>query len=358
MFVSGTGSSGLAVIADSRTKTCADLNGCLDLWRPRSYLGHARWQTVLRIALRDYNESPQDIRAIRLAKPSVERLLVERGINTIVLMQTSAYPGEIVRHSAWNMYGRAGSPFKWAGCVWQEDGRYLCPILNPQSYEHVYEWLIRRWFQQAYAVAQGALRPYKWPELVTAVDAKMLATLQAIGQDKSDPVAVDIETNMGGGIITAIGFSNASGTVSVPWDEFKVSGTTDIEPGLASYPLGGQIEQAARSILASEQPLIFHNGAFDTFELAARDIVCNNFAFDTLLMHRVVYPQYKRSLQFAAATEFTVEPWKCFWKPPAGIRASTHDIWLSDPREMHRYNCRDANATYQIYHFLKHKVGL
>lgn len=359
MFVSGTGSSGLAVITDARTKTCADVDGCLDFWRPRAYLGAAPWQTVLRIALRDFDEPPQDIRAIRLEKPSVERLLVERKINTLVLMQTSAFPGEIVRHSAWNMYGRPGSPFKWAGCVWEEEGRYLCPMLNPQSYEHVYEWLIRRWFQQAYAVAQGALRPYQWPELVTQVGSQMLATLERIGQDPSDPVAVDIETNMGGGIITAIGFSNTSGTVSIPWDEFRVSGTDDTEPGLASYPESTQIEQAARCILASNQPLIFHNGAFDIFELSARDIVCNNFAYDTLLMHRVAYPQYKHGLQFAAATEFVVEPWKCFWKPPKHVKASRgDDIWLSDPKEMHRYNCRDANATYQIYQSLKWKVGL
>lgn len=359
MFVSGDGTSGLAVLVDARTKTCSDIEGCLDFWRPRNYFGDVRWNTVLRIALREYNESPLDIRAVRALKPEVEKILSAHNIRAIVLMQTSAFPGETVRHSAWNMYGRPGSPFKWAGCVWYEEGRFICPILNPQSYEHVYEWIIRRWFQQAYAVAQNVIRPYPWPKLHTEVDTTMLAALERIAEDETDPVAVDIETNMGGGIITAIGFSNAAATVSVPWDEFQVSGTTDTEPSLASYPCGREIEKVARHILGSNQPLIFHNGAFDIFELSARNIVCNNFAFDTLLMHRVVYSQFKHGLQFAAATELCVSPWKCEWRPPAAVRASRgDDIWLSDPREMHIYNCKDALMTYEIYKSLKPKVGL
>lgn len=359
MFVSGTGASGLAVIVDARTKTCADIEGCLEFWCARAYFGDARWKSILRIALRDYNEPPLDIRAVRAIKPEVDAILKERNINTIVLVQTSTYPGEIVRHSAWNMYGRAGSPFKWAGCIWHEDGRYICPILNPHSYEHVYEWLIRRWFHQAYAVAQGRLRPYIWPALHTHVSDKMLCALEAIAANPRDPVAVDIETSMGGGIITAIGFSNSAATVSVPWDEFQVSGTSDTEPGLAAYPQGAAIERQVRQLLASPQPLIFHNGAFDIFELAKRGIECANFAYDTLLMHRVVFPQYKHGLQFCAATELTVEPWKCFWKPPTAVRASRgDDIWLSDPRAMHRYNCQDALMTYEIYKSLKWKVGI
>lgn len=359
MFCAGTGTSGLAVIVDARTKTCADIDGCLDLWRGRHYLGNDKWDTVLRVGLRDYNDAPLDIRAVRALKPQIDELLCKHHITAIILLQTTAYPGEMVRHSAWNMYGRPGSPFKWAGCVWYEDGHFICPILNPQSYEHVYEWLIRRWFQQAYAIAQGKLRPYTWPHMQTDVSEAMLSTLERIGEDPSDPIAVDIETNMGGGIITAIGFSNASGTVSIPWDQFRISGTTEIEPSLSSYPWGDRIERTARRLLASDQPLIFHNGAFDIFELGKRDIVCNNFAFDTLLMHRVVFPQFKHGLQFCAATEFAVEPWKCFFKPPAAVRASRgDDIWLSDPRAMHHYNCQDALMTYEIYQSLKQKVGI
>lgn len=347
------------MLVDARTKTCYDTDSCLDYWRPRNYYGDRVWGKVLRIALREYNDAPLSIAQTRELKPQVDALLAERGISTLVLMQTTAFPGEIVRHSAWNMYGRPGSPFKWAGCVWQEDGFFKCPILNPNSYEHVYEWIIRRWFQQAYAVASSRLRPLPWPKLTVDVDEEMSATLEAIASNRDDPVSVDIETNIGGTIITAIGFSNSAGTVSIPWDGFAISGTDEMEPALSSYGLGKQLEHTARAILASSQPKVFHNGAFDIFQLGKRGIRVENFAFDTLLMHRVAYPQYKHGLQFAAATEFTVEPWKCFWRPPTKVRASKgDDIWLSDPRAMHLYNCQDSFMTYKLYESLRWKVGL
>jgi len=356
-FHAGEGVNGLAVIVDSRTKNCQELDGVLDVWGlGNRALGKREWKKTLRVALRDVGTDPFTMAEVRQQKAEIDKTLKEHQTRAVVLVQTPATPGVRQAHSAWNMYGRGGSPYKWAGTVWKEDGLYRAPILNPVNYEYVYDWLLCRWVQQAHAVAGGKLEPMPWPDTCITPDETALDILRRIRSDVSAPVAVDIESNVAGTLITAIGFSNEKGTVSVPWDRYPIAGSFgEIEPDLTEYPLGPVIKETAINLLESDQPKIFHNGAYDTFMLAKRDITVGNFAHDTLLMHRVVYPQYRHGLQMACATEFCVEPWKCFFKPPKV--GAGEDKWLGCPIDMRTYNCRDSYATYQLYQSLKGKLG-
>lgn len=359
MFHNGTGENGLAIIVDARTKADREDGGCLDTSRWRHFLGDREWKRTLRVALREYGTEPFRAKDLPEVKVEVDRLLHKQGITTLLLMQSPAHPGIRQVHSAWNLYGHTGSPYKWAGTVQKREAFYICPILNPSNYEDVYEWIIRRWFQQAHAVARGRVTPMPWPEVLhTVPNEAMVSALTELCEDHVSPLAIDIETNTGGTIITAIGLSNGKVTVSTPWDGFHISGTDNEEPSLRSYAHGERIEQLTLECLRAVTPKILHNGAFDVYELSKRNIHVSNFKYDTLLMHRVAFPQYRHGLQQAAASVFCVSPWKCLWKPPNTVRGSGEDVWLSDPYAMRNYNGQDAYATWQLYHHLRGKVGI
>lgn len=359
MFHNGTGQNGLAIIVDSRTRQDAQDGGCLNTSRWRHFFGDAEWKRTLRIALREYGSEPYTSKDLACVKVEVDRILREHAVFTLLLMQSPATPGVRHVHSSWNMYGHAGSPYKWAGTV-QAVGEYrICPVLNPSNYEDVYEYLIRRWFCQAHAVASRRITPMPFPDMLhTTPNTSMVSALTRICEDRRSPIAIDIETNTSGTIITAIGLSNGKDTISAPWDSFHISGTDDEEPSLTSYEHGHIVSELVNTCLRSINPKILHNGAFDIYELSKRSLTVNNFAYDTLLMHRVVYPQFRHGLQQACATEFCVEPWKCVWKPPSAVRGTGEDVWLSDPIEMRKYNCRDSFATWVLFNKLRTKVGV
>jgi DNA polymerase I-like protein with 3'-5' exonuclease and polymerase domains len=185
---------------------------------------------------------------------------------------------------------------------------------------------------------------------------EMYRKLLAIFEARA-PVAIDIETNMAGTLITAIGFANGEGVVSVPWDGYAIAGTNgQMEMGLLEYPLGAHIKRLAIRILENpKQAKILHNGAFDVVQLKRHGITLGGFEHDTLLLHRVCYPQYRHGLQQACATEFVVEPWKCLFKPPRVKPDEDH--WLGCPVELRQYNCKDSFATWKLWQSLERKLG-
>lgn len=359
MFHNGTGSNGLAIIVDSRTKIDRETGGCLDTSRLRHFLGDTEWNHTLRIALREHGSEPLRSKDLPGIKEQVDSLLSVRAISTLLILQTAVTPSVRNVNSAWNMYGGPGSPYKWAGTVFKGlSDLYICPVLNPQNYEDVYEYLIRRWFQQAHAVARGRIAPLRWPVLHTLPNQEMVAALKRIQAATGRRVSVDIETNIKGTIITAIGLSNGEDTISTPWDSYPISGRGTIEPSLGDYDSGIHVRTLVLDILKGRHEKVLHNGAFDVYELSKRGITVSNFTWDTLLMHRVAFPQFRHGLQQACASVFCVEPWKCVWKPPNALRGTGEDIWLSDPDNMRLYNCQDAYATWVLCNRLQHKVGL
>ncbi len=355
-FYDGDGSNGLAVVVDARTKHCQENGEVMRDWAlGKRALGRTEWTRTLKVALREHGTSPWTARQVKAEKDAIERELLRRNIRTIAPLQTQAVAGVRQVHSAWNMFGFGGSPYKWAGTV-------ICgatpvtPLLHPGNYEYVYGWLLERWLRQAHQIAAGNLRPMPWPELIYMPSESMLQILERIYVAR-DPMAIDIETNMAGTLISAIGFSNQHGTVSVPWDSFIISGSNgEREPGLLEYEDGAHISRLAIKILQDETiPKILHNGAFDVVQLAKYAITLRGFAHDTLLMHRVCYPQFRHGLQQACATEFAVEPWKCLFKPPRLKDGS--DVWLGCPIELRKYNCKDSYATFKLWQSLERKLG-
>ena len=356
-FYDGSGSNGLAVVVDARSKHCMETGEVLRDWAlGRRALGRTEWARTLKVALREHGTDPWTSKQVKGEKDAVVGTLLGRGISVVVPVQSPSTPGVRQVHSAWNMFGHPGSPYKWAGTVQQSPPFYVAPILHPGNYEYVYGWLLERWLRQAHQVAAGQLRPLPWPELCWMPGQKMYRKLLAIFNAKR-PVAIDIETNMAGTLITAIGFANGEGTVSVPWDSYEIAGTNgQREMGLLDYGFGHHIQRLAINILESgEQPKILHNGAFDVVQLKKHGITLRGFEHDTLLLHRVCYPQYRHGLQQACATEFVVEPWKCLFKPPRVKPDEDH--WLGCPVELRQYNCKDSYATWKLWQSLERKLG-
>lgn len=357
-FYDGTGENGLAVVFDARSKDCKEYEQVFPNWSlGNRALGRQQWRRTLRIALREHGSVPWNTKRVRDELRDITAEIRRRGIHCVVPVQTANIPGVRQVHSAWNMFGHAGSPYKWGGTVERKDGLYVCPLLNPGNYEYVYGWLFARWLRQAHAVAAGRLAPMPWPHLEYTPDADMLARLDGIIRN-GGPVAVDIETDMAGTLISAIGFSDGNSTVSVPWHTYRIAGGYDNEheAGLETYLYGTRIKEASLALLESAAiEKILHNGAFDVVQLAKHGITLRGFAHDTLLMHRVVYPQFRHGLQQACATEFCVEPWKSLHKPPKPRDGG--DVWLSDPVGLRIYNAKDTYATWQLWNHLKGKLG-
>lgn len=357
VLTDGSGSNGLAVIWDSRTVGCMVSNTVYSDWKiGRQALGKEQWAQTLRIALRDAETLPLTAKQTQEAKPDVSRLLQRKKIKAVLLVQSPSLPNIRQTHSAWNLLGHGGNPYQWAGTVETIDGMAICPILTPFNYEYVYEWLIARWIRQAHAIARGTLEALKWPKEVIKPCPEMQDAL-TWWRFNNDPLAVDIETNMAGTIITAIGLSDGKRSISCPWDEYPISGSFgEREPAIESYADGSRYKRAITDILQCEGiPKILHNGTFDVLQLKKHAINLAGFRHDTLLMHRVVYPQYRHGLQQACATEFAVSPWKSLFKPPKV--AQEQDPWLGEPRALRAYNSKDTFATWHLYDRLKKKVG-
>lgn len=357
VFYEGNGSNKLAVVVDVRSEHDRDSRSVLQDWAlGKRALGRNQWAATLKLALREHGSEPWNAARVKEEASWICEKLRQRGIEVIVPVQTRAIPGERQVHSAWNMFGAPGNPYKWAGTAQLIGNQYVCPILHPANYEYVYGWLLERWIRQALALAKGMLAPMPWPDSVWMPGKDMHLRLLGMAL-RGAPLAVDIETSMDGSIITAIGFANELGAVSVPWHSFNIAGTNgEREPGILDYGgAGSAIAGSVRDILEDASiHKIMHNGTFDVVQLRKHGIEINGFAHDTLLMHRVAYPQYRHGLQQACATEFLVEPWKCLFKPP---KIKEGDPWLGCPVELRKYNCKDSYATYQLWKHLEGKLG-
>lgn len=356
-FFDGSGANGLAVIVDVRSKYDHETDSVLSEWATgRRALGRGRWAQTLKVALREFGSEPWTAKRVKEEKDAIVCRLIGSGIRCVVPVQTPAFADTRQVHSSWNMFGSPGNPYKWAGTVNLGEAFAVAPILHPSNYEYVYGWLIERWIRQAYAVAVGKIKPLPWPEYAIHPGPQILETLWCIRQSTA-PVSIDIETNMAGTIVTAIGFGNEHGVVSVPWHSFTIAGTNgEVEPGLLEYSDGKAIQRLALQILEHPGiPKILHNGTFDVLQLAKYGIALRGFEHDTLLMHRVVYPQFRHGLQQSCATEFCVEPWKSKFKPPKVAKEA--DPWLGCPVALREYNAKDTYATWQLFNHLKGKLG-
>lgn len=228
-----------------------------------------------------------------------------------------------------------------AGTFWERDNCLYMPMQNPYNMEHVYNWQIANHLQRAWRVASGA--------------EKLLDAPSTRGdRPRTDlPIAVDIESIPSTETITMIGVSDGHRVKSYPFDPYPVHGSDGEMSRGANASERGYLEY----VLRSDTPKIFHNAEYDVPFLRSRGFVVAGPIVDTMLMHGVIYKQFRHGLQACVAQEFAVPPWKTLF----GVgrdRSPDPQVWAMRQSELRRYNEQDTFYTWHLARALAPKLGI
>lgn len=182
---------------------------------------------------------------------------------------------------------------------------------------------------RAWDLAQGKLKPWKWPQKFYIEPGKEMQTaLQKLLQ--APFVAVDIETTGKDPLrshITEIGIADLESAVCVPFDEARC---------------GHELAMVAKILAKPQLPKTMQNGQFDTLCLERHDFEINNFDFDTIPAHHTLHPEVEHNLGFMATEYFHAERWKNYRKDPyynpkdAAMTALLRAAMEPEIRESHR----------------------
>lgn len=138
-------------------------------------------------------------------------------------------------------------------------------------------------------------------------------------------LSVDIET--GQGQITCIGFGSTPGeAMSVP--TLRLNYDSDEAFHAAWSDIARALAGPARKVL--------QNGIYDLTYLSAYGIRVENFAHDTMIAQKVLYPEFSVGLDNIARI-YTDEP---YWKDDAKDWSARYDV-----NALYRYNCTDVCVT-------------
>lgn len=336
MIVRGTGSNGFAVIIARESEGDAYKQ---DLWLDQPLFrfavrDSAERRNTLRVALRPHRRpgklTADELHALR---PELEALLRERRIR--VVASVGREPFSLLAR-------RTGAEERWAGSIiTREDGLRVIPVVPPWMYDNPFlRRLQAEYLRRAYQLARGTIRQHVWQTLHVQPNEEMLAALLRI-QARGLPVGTDIET-AGTDVlqvpITSMGVADEHDACACPWEDYDARSYGPIA-GIRGYgALGAEIERVYLEILRGPQTKILHNGGYDILGLRKRGIELGGEIEDTLLLHRVLYPERKHNLQDTAVGELPVEPWKADFKTDVG------DFVENDATKMRVYNAKDCGC--------------
>lgn len=180
-------------------------------------------------------------------------------------------------------------------------------------------------------LAAGRLQVDPPPKALIDDGEEMRTALRQILASTSD-IAVDIE-NAGAspfvGDLLCVGLSTGACTVSVPW------------------PCSSETFDLLRRALASPNTKVMHNGAHDILGLKRFGLEVGGPLFDTILSKATVGSQTKHNLQFTAALELPIAPWKTNFRADSDLKGS-EAFSKRDQYELRTYNAEDAYRTWQI----------
>lgn len=360
LFVDSTeyNPNALVFLCDRRTLYDHRLGGNA-VWRAASLgnkvLGKKEWARTTRIAC--FNPERKTSSEGRAAKrDEIRAILAKLKPRVCVVMASRRKENKQRCHESYDDEGEVDSTkgtLCWqalsppagmeamAGTFWEKDGTLFMPLQNPYNHEHVFNWQIANHLQRAWRVASGV--------------EKLLRVGRGFepGDEwPTGPLAVDIETIPSTETITMIGVSDGVRTESLPWDRYRIHGTDQHYPGAND----GE-RDFIRHVLRTDNPKIFHNAEYDIPFLESRGIKINGPIIDTMLMHGVVYKQFRHGLQACVAQEFAVPPWKTLF----GIgrdRSPDPQVWAMRQHDLRVYNEQDTFYTWHLARALAPKLGL
>lgn len=146
--------------------------------------------------------------------------------------------------------------------------------------------------------------------------------------------AIDIETTIEGFhscALICISFFNGKETLCIPW----------LKHGGAEYwPRYQQLEivKMLHRLLAGSEEKCFQNGMFDVSVLQAFGFRVENWTFDTMLAHHLLYAEMRHGLDFIGSVHTHVPYYKDEVKAALAFLALTDEV-------MRTYNCKDSMTT-------------
>lgn len=352
--------NGLVFLCDRRTKYDHRLGGNAVL-RAASLgtktLGRREWLRTTRIACYDpERKTSSEGRAAK--RDEIRAILAELKPRVCVVMASRRKEskqkcrdaqddeGEIDSTKGtlvWEALNPPAGIAQMCGTFWEKDGTLFMPMQNPFNEEHVYNWQIANHLQRAWRVASGA-------ENLLRVGREFEP-----GDDwPTGPLAVDIETIPSTDTITMIGVSDGIRTVSLPWDSYQIYG----ENQWLNSPGANRGERDyLRHVLSADNPKIFHNAEYDVPFLRSKGIEVNGPIIDTMLLHGIIYKQFRHGLQACVAQEFAVPPWKTLFGFGRD-RSPDPQVWAMRQHDLRVYNEQDTFYTWHLAAALAPKAGI
>jgi hypothetical protein len=331
----------------------------LDLWQfGRKALGRA-WQRTTRVALWRPTDKPTTKQA-QQRRDAFVRWLIQSGARHLFVLPTPdstlGGPQTPLRGSqAWQALTPPDALDAMRGARWNRDGLevtvgYPCA----RRAKELHRWCNARWLR-----AMGL--PTLLPDPKNLAHEPCELMLKLMGKMAGKPLALDLEFHPGDEIITAVGLSDGTHAVSIPFDSYWPRNNERKEPGLSSYPLGRQVMSALRVLLAFAAPKIAHNFTADVPRLTRRGFEVGGALHDTFAAHAIAFPELRHGLQAAAASMLPIPPWKSLYRPKRLAKGITRDdveFWVADPRGLRRYNALDAFFTHNLARAVLPHVGV
>jgi hypothetical protein len=362
------GGSGLVIVTDQNTRS--DMGASMFNHKPhvhafsklgRDMLG-AAWKKATRIALFSHGERPGGAQRAH-ARTLLQHYICAAKPRCIVVLPTPSATmldpaDKAASHGTvcWDALSPPDNLDAMRGAFWEFcPGTLVVPVfpLVP-TIKEMQKMVMARWLHSAEQVARGTSRVLSPQKLAITVGPDMLATMRGM-RDKH--LAIDIETIPNQDVITAIGLSAGDDAVSMPWDGYMPSGEPEPQPPLGKDGDDGQVRALLAELLAAPTAKVLQNGVYDLPQLRARGLTVNGPAHDTLALHAIAYPELRHALQFAAATQLCVPPWKAVFKAGAW-KKDDPEFWFYRPLALREYNALDAFYTGKLFADLAPKMGV
>lgn len=331
----------------------------LDMWQFGRHVLGKQWGHVTRVALWHPTDKPTTRQAQARREAFVAWLIKSETKHLFVLPtpdSTMGGPQMPLRGSqAWLALSPPDALDAMRGARWLREGiEVTAGFPMAKRTKELHRWCNARWLR---AMAMPTLSPD--PGNVEHMPGAHM--LQLMGHMAGQAIAVDLEFHPGDDIVTAVGLSDGTHAVSIPFDAFWPRNNECREPGLLEYPDGTRILDTLRYLLDYPTPKIAHNFVADIPRLEGRSLQVRGTLHDTFAAHAIAFPELRHGLQTAAASMLPVPPWKSEFSPKRLRKGLTRDdieYWICEPLKLRAYNAHDAFYTRHLAAAVLPHVGL
>ena len=321
----------------------------------RKAVGNAAYNRMARLALFTPGETPTTKEAASARAAFLRHIEATQPQHVLILPTPDAQLGELpaaLRGThVWNALRAPDSLDAMRGTWWRFNEHTTVTAMFPAAsrVKELQRWAMAVWMQRA---IKGKELVNAERHTVTALSPRMAETLS---QMQGRPIAVDLEFIPSTDKTTAVGISDGTRCVSIPWHTFTPAGHTAPVKGIFDVPKSGRFVAAGimanlAALLAAPITKYAHNFVADIPRLQAMGFHVNGAVHDTFAAHAIAFPELRHALQLAASHLLPCPPWKSLYKPRTEkyLNRDDEEFWTCDPQALRIYNARDAFYTWHL----------